>query len=131
MSYDESLPIYRVALDVCVRIDTMVIHFGRAHKYTLGTRLRDTSTDILLLVARANRKEERVTALVTLCHRVEELKLLLNLGKEVRAFGSFEQFAQIMEQVVGLARQAEGWRAKNPRKDVPEPVTGKPREGSS
>ena len=28
-----------------------------------------------------------------LCDRIEDLKLLLNLGKEVKAFGSFEGYA--------------------------------------
>jgi hypothetical protein len=49
-----------------------------------------------------------------LCDRIEELKLMLGLGKEVKAFTSFNQFAEVMNQVVMLARQAEA--------DLPNPA---------
>ena len=109
-SYYEGLPIYRAAADLVVLLDRVVRDFSRFHKYSLGTRLRDSAMEIVLLVAKCNRREERSERLPELCSQVEELKILVNLGKEVSAFQSFKQFAQVMEQVMALARQAEGWR---------------------
>ena len=120
-TYYEGLPIYRSAADVVVYIDRVVREFPRYHKYALGARLRDVSIDITLLVARANRREDREQFLPLLCERIEELKLLVNLGKEVGAFKSFKQFVEITEQVVSLARQAEGWRKSSRRQRGPEP----------
>jgi len=33
-SYYEALPIYKVAMDVAVRVDAVVQRFGQGHKYT-------------------------------------------------------------------------------------------------
>jgi 23S rRNA-intervening sequence protein len=129
-SYYEALPIFRAAMDAAVRVDRAVQRFPKGHKYALGTKLRDASADIIVLVARANRRAGRAQSLAALCDRVEELKLLLQLGKEVRAFQSFREFAEVMEQVVALARQAEAWRrattsASNTTR--PEPERSAPR----
>ena len=101
-SYYEALPIFRAAMDCAVRVDAAVQKFPKGHKYTLGARLRNTTADIVLDVARANRREGRAEALATLTDRVEELKLLLNLGKEVKAFWSLDSYAQVVNQVVGF-----------------------------
>ena len=126
-SYYEALPIYRVAMDVVVRIDRAVQRIPKGQKYVLGARLRDGSLDVVLLIARGNRRAERARWLPVLCDRIEELKLLLNLGKEVQAFPSFREFAEVMEQVVALARQAEAWRRATVAKDEPEPDRRPPR----
>jgi len=120
-SYYEALPIFRAAMDAAVKIDAAVLQFSRGHKYSLGTKLRDASADILVLVARANRRDERPRWQATLCDRIEELKLLLQLGKEVNAFESFQRFTEVIEQVVGLARQAEAWR-RSTSNSRPEPA---------
>jgi len=126
-SYYEGLPIYRAAADLVVLLDRVVRGFSRFHKYGMGTRLREGSTDLVLLVARCNVRDQRAKLLPELCARIEELKILVNLGKELSAFESFKQFIQVMEQVVALARQAEGWRrtlvpAARPEPKRPQPV---------
>jgi hypothetical protein len=62
----------------------------------------------------------RAEALAALCMASEELKLLLNVGKELAAFHSFAEFARLSDQVVNLARQAEGWRRHSEGLDRPE-----------
>jgi hypothetical protein len=51
-SYYEALPIYKVAMDVAVRVDAVVQCFAKGHKYTLGGRLRETTLDVVMLIAR-------------------------------------------------------------------------------
>ncbi len=126
-SYYESLPIFRAAMDCAVRVDAVVMRFPKGHKFTLGARLRDTPADVLLLVARANRRTGRAESLAALCDQIEDLKLLVNLGKEVKAFPSFRAYAEVVEQVVGLARQAEAWRRSVVSKERPEPGRIAPR----
>jgi len=128
-SYYEALPIFRAAMDLAVRIDKAVQLFPRRHKYTLGAKLRDASERIVVMVARANRRSERAKWLEALCNQVEDLKLLTQLGKEVQAFASFSAFVEVMEQVVALARQAEGWRRSAASQNRPEPARGPSTEG--
>jgi hypothetical protein len=81
-SYYEALPIYKVAMDVAVRVDAAVRRFGKSHKYTLGGRLRETTLDVVMLIARCNRRAERERQLPLLCDRIEELKLMASPAKE-------------------------------------------------
>lgn len=104
-----------------IAIEKIVRDFPRYHKYTFGARLRETSLEVVLLIGRAYRKgPDRLPLVAELCERVEEMKLLVNVGREIQAFRSFKQYAQVMEQVVNIARQAEGWRkaAARPRPTV-------------
>jgi hypothetical protein len=47
--------------------------------------------------------------LLELREQLEELKVLLRLGQDVKAFANFNTFAHATQQVVELARQNEGW----------------------
>lgn len=58
-SYFEGLPVYKATADLVVRLDRTVRGFSRYHKYTLGARQRETAAELVLLVARANRREQR------------------------------------------------------------------------
>jgi hypothetical protein len=111
VSYYEGLPIYKSAMDMVVVLERVTRRFAKRHKYTLGARLNDTATDCVLWIARAQRRATRLQALDRLCARVEELKLLAQVGKETQAFFSFAEYMQVIEQVVSVAKQAEGWRA--------------------
>ena len=40
---------------------------------------------------------------------VEQLKVVLRLGQDVKAFANFRAFEQAIGQVVEIAKQNEGW----------------------
>jgi hypothetical protein len=87
-----------------------VVHnFSRYHKYTLGTDLRDTARRALKLVVRANARSEKLPVLLELREELEELKVLLRLGQDVKALTNFRSFEQAITQVVAIAKQNEGW----------------------
>ena len=109
-AYYEGLPIYRLAVDVAVRIDAAVRGFSRYHKYGVGSELRRLSTEAAVLVARANQRQHRAAAQEALCDCADRLKVQLNLAKEYKAFASFAAYAATAAPVVDLARQAYAWR---------------------
>jgi hypothetical protein len=55
-------------------------------------------------------RERRAQALDRLVLAVEEIKLLIQMGKEVRAFASFKEFQRAAELSVALGKQSGGWR---------------------
>ena len=88
----------------------MVAGFSRYHKYTLGSDLRQKSREIVLLIVKANNtRQQRKTVLIQLRNALDELLLLVRLGKEVQAFKSFKAFQFIVELVVSVCKQNEGW----------------------
>jgi hypothetical protein len=109
MARYDYLPIYRAAFDLAVHMEKLVRHFGRYHKYTLGTELRDGSRRILARIIEANDSRDRGPVLEQLRQELERFKVLARLCHESGAFASTRAYLYVAEQIVGLAKQNEGW----------------------
>ncbi|KAB2834422.1 MAG: hypothetical protein F9K48_06330 [Candidatus Brocadia sp.] len=64
-------------------------HFRRYHKYTLGTKLREKSREIVGLIIKANSTRERL----------EGLEVLVRICKEAKAFHNFNFFEYAITRV--------------------------------
>jgi hypothetical protein len=109
MACYEHLPIYKKALDLTIYFEKIVRNFSRYHKYTLGSELREKSRDIVELIIKANSTKDRLPMLLELRGRLEGLKVLIRICKEVKAFHNFNSFAYSSNLVIDLSRQKEGW----------------------
>ncbi len=109
MAKYEHLPIYKKAMDLAVYIENAVRGFSRYHKYSIGADLRNLSRRVVTLIISANSREDKFTALMLLRDTIEELKVVIRICKEVKAFRSFTAFQNAAESVVNLGRQTEGW----------------------
>ena len=114
MSYARRLPLWKAAMDLAVHLEQAVRRFPRYHKYTLGTDLRRCAQRLCRLVTRAAQAgvEQRPAVLDELVLAVEEMKTLLTLAQETRAFAHFNEFATATELTVGLGKQSGGWRRR-------------------
>ncbi len=112
MRYD-NLPIYRSAMNLCVYVETIVKSFEKYHKYTIGSDLRNLSKELLFLIHRANISHSRVQTVEKLRNRCEDLKMLIHIAKELKAFRSFKQFEYIVKLTVDVCRQSQGWLGKS------------------
>ena len=92
MARYEHLPIYKKALDLTVYFEKIVRNFSQYHKYTLGSELREKSREIVELIFKANSTKERLPLLVELRQRLEGLKVLIRICKEVKGFRNFNSF---------------------------------------
>ncbi len=103
----EHLPIYKAALELASYLELIVRGFEKYHKYSIGSDLRTHSKLLLFSVHKANRyKGENINILLERC---EELKMLLQLTKELGAFKSFKQFEHSSRLAVNVCAQAQGW----------------------
>jgi hypothetical protein len=109
MAHYEHLPIYKKAMDVAFYFEKIVIHFSRYNKYTLGSELRTLSKDVVKLIIRANSSKEKLPLLHELRERLEELKIVIRIAKEVHAFKNFKSFRHAIEGIVSVSKQNEGW----------------------
>jgi hypothetical protein len=103
-----------------------VRQFSRYHKYSLGADLRDGARRVLRLVVRANARRDKAPLLLELREELEELKVLLRLGHDVKAFPNLNAFEHAIRQLTEIAKQTEGWlkyqrqgHGQN-RRDMPE-----------
>jgi hypothetical protein len=111
--HSNNTPIWRDAQRLLVIVEEAVRRFPRYHKYTLGSDLRRQA---MLLCRRVNRawrdSSGRLRHVEHLIMAVDEFKMMLQLGKEVRAFSGFSQFQQLAELAVALGKQSGGWRRR-------------------
>ncbi len=75
---------------MAVFFEKIVRNFSRYNKYTLGSELREKSREIVALIIKANSAREKLPLLHELRERLEELKVLIRISKESRAFNSFQ-----------------------------------------
>lgn len=104
-----NLPIYKSALELARYIEEIVRGFEKYHKYTMGVDLRHKSKEILFAISSANLSSNRVEALERLRDRCEEMKVLIELSKELKAFRAFKQFEYSSLLSVGVCKQAQAW----------------------
>lgn len=105
----ENLPIYKSAMELCVYVESIVRGFEKYHKYTIGADLREYSKQLLFAVHHANMSNEKYEKILALRDRCEEMKMLIQLGKELKALGSFKQFEHLSRLSVEVCRQAQAW----------------------
>lgn len=105
----ENLPIFKSAMGLAVYMEEIVKGFEKYHKYTMGVELRQQSKRLLFLVNRANVSENRTQSIMRLRDGCEDMKMLIQLSKELKAFKSFKQFEYSSMLTVGVCKQAQAW----------------------
>lgn len=110
MARYQHLPIWRDAKQLLLVVEQAVRMFSRYHKYTVGSDLRSQAMKVCRLVILANSAwDERRHHVGQLVLAAEELKILIQLAKEVKAFASFKQFQEAAELAVAIGKQSGGW----------------------
>ncbi len=103
----------RLLLDV----EQAVKNFSRYHKYSLGSEIREQARTVLRLCHRAWRDRQRQAHWISeLVWAIDELKLSLQLGSQLRAFKSFAQFELLVRATEEVGRCAGGWKRQFYRK---------------
>ncbi len=120
--FRKELPIWRDANRLLVAVEQSVRHFPRYHKYTLGSEMRRQAMNICRLIQRAwfeqrQRKNHATSVelqanLDRLIYAVDDLKLQLQLAKELQVFRDFTEFQRLAELTVSVGKQSGGWRKR-------------------
>ncbi len=135
MARYDHLPIWKQAVELTRVLEVSVRRFPRYHKYALGTDLRRQAYRICRLIVSANAAHSnRGPLLDRLGAEVDALKLLIQMGKEVRAFTNFNDFQAAAESAVNLGKQCGGWRrsiVSASQRDAGQRPEGAPRGAAS
>lgn len=103
-------PLWHEAFAFTQAIERAVRQFPRYYKYTLGQELRSNALRAWLLVDKAVRYTKRnQTYLAQLIEVIDELKLQLQLAKQVQALQSYAVFTQLSTHIVSMGKQSGGW----------------------
>ena len=105
------LPIWCDANRLLVEIETAVRAFPRYHKYTVGGDLRVLAMRVCRLLARALTPtgEQRLASVRQLLDTLGDLKITIQLAREVQAFAGFAAFERSATLAVALGKQRGAW----------------------
>lgn len=106
--------IVKLAERVLVDIEIAVRGFPRYHKYASGAALREQATKVAILANRAWRDiPKRGEWIGKLVFAIDDLKMHVQVSKQVAAFKSFAQFEALIRLVSDLGRQCGGWHKQH------------------
>jgi hypothetical protein len=108
----QAMPIWRDAQRLLLEIEQAVRSFPRYHKYTLGSDLRRQAMNLCRLLARAIAATgpDRAARVGALLGQIDDLKISIQLAKELKVFHSFAAFQRIAELVVAIGKQGGAWQ---------------------
>ncbi len=107
----ERLPIWRDSQQLLLQIEVAVRGFPRYHKYTVGAELRRQAMRVCQILSRAiaAHNEQRIRRVQQLLEVLGDLKITVQLAKELKAFASFRAFGEIAELTVAIGKQGGAW----------------------
>ena len=117
-------PIAKLSNRLHLDIEQAVRRFVRYHRYAIGADLREQARNVERLVHRAWRdRAHQLHWIEQLVWAIDELKLSLQMGSQLRAFASFGQFEGLVRTAEDLGRQAGGWKRQqqHPKGQNPPP----------
>ena len=102
------LPVYKKIYDLSLFIHRLTTTLPREHRYTFGARLKDCALELLMLIVRANSKKIKITILEQASEKLEELKILVRLGKDLNiiGIGKYEECSRNFDEI---GKQLGGW----------------------
>lgn len=118
MAQYSHLTIYNKAFAVLREMYGRVPAFEKQYKYFLGGKLIEYSIEIIKIIIKANSerdKEKRQALLEYLCLTIEMLLTHLRIANEMKQLGGQKSYLYLMEMIVDVSKQAEGWKKYVPQ----------------
>lgn len=118
MAQYSHLSIYNKAFQILREFYIRVPMFGKQYKYFLGGKLIENAVDIIKIIIKANNerdKEIRLALLENLCLTIEMLLTHLRIANELKQLGGKSSYLYLMEMIVDVSKQAEGWKKYVPQ----------------
>lgn len=103
------LPVYRVSYDLIVEIFAFTKQFGKEYKYTIGERLKNEAIELVIGIYQANMRRDKDTAILSARERVETIRLLVRILKDVQQIG-IERLISVNEKIESLSKQLVAWQ---------------------
>ncbi|MBC8192256.1 MAG: four helix bundle protein [FCB group bacterium] len=112
MSYYDELPVYKASYDLLLAIFHFTKDFAREYKYTVGEKLKNTTIEMVVLIYRANSRNDKAGVLQEAREQIEIIRLLIRLMKDLQQI-SMKRFVNINKHIENVSKQITGWQKKH------------------
>jgi len=109
ISSNFDIPIFQKVYDLYKELYLAQMKFPKVHKHTLGQRLDNTTLDLFeLLILASRRQSERSILLDKANAKLDSLKLLLRLAKDVKCINN-NKYLQLESNLQEIGKMLGGW----------------------
>lgn len=112
----ERLQIYKDSYTLTGKIYAAQPQMAKLHKYTLGSRMLDTSLDMFKWISLANksRGQERIEMLDGFFVNFEQLRVYLKICSDNKII-KMQALVEMFKLIESISKQLSGWRAATTR----------------
>lgn len=113
MAYYSHLPIYNTAFELLHEFYLRVPKFNKQYKYLLGSEIIKANLSVIKLIIEINNEKDlqkRPILFKELIWLVESIIILIRIANELKQLGAEKAYLYIVEKVINLSKQTEGWR---------------------
>lgn len=110
MALYTELPVYKLGYDLLIEVYNRTKVFSREYKYTLGERLKNETTQMLINIYLANKSkmEIKIEHIDGARENVEIIRLLFRVCKDLNVM-SLKGYVAINAKVEELSKQLAAW----------------------
>ncbi len=108
MALATDLPIYRVAYELLQLLAKLTQNYPRSYRQGLAREVFAEAQAVVVGIIRANTTRDKAPGLEQLRERLETLKVLLRLSKDLHLI-SPGQFGATVELTAAIGKQVAGW----------------------
>ncbi|MCF7877811.1 MAG: four helix bundle protein [Candidatus Omnitrophica bacterium] len=109
MALYSELPLYKTSYDLFLEVFKLVKEFNREYKYTIGENLKKEIINLVVLIYRANCKENKEKVLVKAREKIEVIRLMIRLTKDLHQINT-KKFVQVNKRIESVSKQLTGWQ---------------------
>lgn len=108
MALHSDLPVYKSTYDLLLAIFHFTKDFSKEYKYTIGESLKKETIELLILIYKANARQNKQEVLQEAKERIEVIRLLIRVMKDLHQIG-VQKFIQINQSIENVSKQISGW----------------------
>ncbi len=108
MAIYSSLPVYKEAYDMCLAIFRLTDNFSRQYRYALGEDLKNRAKDLIILIYKANRVDDKKTVIEEAREELESIRLLLRLVLDLKIC-SLNNFVLLSDRLERVSKHLSAW----------------------
>ncbi len=105
------LPVYKVSYELLLDSFKLIKNLSREYKYTLGEKIKNEMTDLLMNVYRANKIREKnlkLNKVEAAIENIEVIRLLFRLLHDLHQI-SIDEHVEVSVKMENVRRQLIGW----------------------
>lgn len=110
MAIYSNLPVFEDSYQLLLLLVKCSRNFDRDFRHTLGERVKQVATDMMILIYKANKAQQKSPFIAQASEKLVELKLLCRILCDTKQL-SFGQHSQTMEMTVKIGKQLNAWES--------------------